>query len=70
MSVNSRTLLMKDWEEEKASKGFFEDLRSDLYYWEKVVKQEDLWDLQGVLMENCAGKITRELRAAVLAGVQ
>ena len=56
---------MKDWEEEKASKGFCEEL----YYWGKVAKG-DLWDLQGILMENCAGKITRELRAAVLAGVQ
>ena len=61
--------MIKDCEEEKASKGFCEELRSELYYWEKVVK-EDLWDLQGILMENCAGKITRELRAAVLAGVQ
>ena len=58
--------MIKDWEEEK---GFCEELRSELYYWEKVAK-EDLWDLQGILMENCAGKITRELRAAVLAGVQ
>ena len=57
--------MMKDWEEEKASKGFCEEL----YYWGKVAKG-DLWDLQGILMENCAGKITRELRAAVLAGVQ